>query len=108
MPGDDVTHPVPDNTGYITEGQFYLHDGVIDPFGSLSRLKQHVIGEVTRHADDFDVCDAVVAQHLLGDLGAGVLDGHLRIFPHRLEAWVKLDMVLRAHSSCVQMQHQRN
>ncbi len=48
MPGDDVTHPVPDNTGYITEGQFYLHDGVIDPFGSLSRLKQHVVGRVTR------------------------------------------------------------
>ena len=43
MPGDDVTHPVPDNTGYITEGQFYLHDGMIDPFGSLSRLKQQVI-----------------------------------------------------------------
>ena len=48
MPGNDVTHPVPDNTGYITEGQFYLHDGVLDPFGSLSRLKQHVIGSVTR------------------------------------------------------------
>lgn len=48
MPGDDVTHPVPDNTGYITEGQFYLHGGVIDPFGSLSRLKQHVIGKETR------------------------------------------------------------
>jgi V/A-type H+-transporting ATPase subunit B len=48
MPGDDVTHPVPDNTGYITEGQYYLHSGVIDPFGSLSRLKQHVIGKVTR------------------------------------------------------------
>jgi len=48
MPGDDITHPVPDNTGYITEGQFYLHSGVIDPFGSLSRLKQHVIGKVTR------------------------------------------------------------
>ena len=48
MPGDDVTHPVPDNTGYITEGQFYLHNGVIDPFGSLSRLKQNVIGKVTR------------------------------------------------------------
>lgn len=42
MPGDDVTHPVPDNTGYITEGQFYLKNGVIDPFGSLSRLKQQV------------------------------------------------------------------
>lgn len=48
MPGDDVTHPVPDNTGYITEGQFYLHNGVLDPFGSLSRLKQQVIGKVTR------------------------------------------------------------
>ncbi len=48
MPGGDVTHPVPDNTGYITEGQFYLHDKMLDPFGSLSRLKQHVIGKVTR------------------------------------------------------------
>jgi len=42
MPGGDVTHPVPDNTGYITEGQFYLHGGMVDPFGSLSRLKQLV------------------------------------------------------------------
>jgi V/A-type H+-transporting ATPase subunit B len=42
MPGDDVTHPVPDNTGYITEGQLYLRNGRIDPFGSLSRLKQLV------------------------------------------------------------------
>ncbi len=42
MPGDDVTHPVPDNTGYITEGQFYLSGGRIEPFGSLSRLKQQV------------------------------------------------------------------
>ena len=48
MPGNDVTHPVPDNTGYITEGQFYLHDGYIDPFGSLSRLKQKVVGKATR------------------------------------------------------------
>jgi len=44
MPGDDVTHPVPDNTGYITEGQFYLRGGHIEPFGSLSRLKQQVNG----------------------------------------------------------------
>lgn len=53
MPGGDVTHPIPDNTGYITEGQFYLHGGRIDPFGSLSRLKQQVIGKVTRedHGD---------------------------------------------------------
>jgi len=45
MPGDDVTHPVPDNTGYITEGQFYLKNRVIEPFGSLSRLKQQVNGK---------------------------------------------------------------
>jgi V/A-type H+-transporting ATPase subunit B len=53
MPGGDITHPVPDNTGYITEGQFYLSGGSIDPFGSLSRLKQQVIGKVTRedHGD---------------------------------------------------------
>ena len=44
MPGDDVTHPVPDNTGYITEGQYYLKGGRIEPFGSLSRLKQNVNG----------------------------------------------------------------
>ncbi|HDZ21785.1 hypothetical protein LCGC14_0454450 [marine sediment metagenome] len=42
MPGDDDTHPVPDNTGYITEGQFYLREGRIDAFRSLSRLKQQV------------------------------------------------------------------
>lgn len=46
MPGDDVTHPVPDNTGYITEGQFYLKRGRIEPFGSLSRLKQNVNGKI--------------------------------------------------------------
>ena len=45
MPGDDVTHPVPDNTGYITEGQFYLRNSRIEPFGSLSRLKQLVNGD---------------------------------------------------------------
>lgn len=45
MPGDDVTHPVPDNTGYITEGQYYLKNGHIEPFGSLSRLKQNVNSE---------------------------------------------------------------
>ncbi len=59
MPGGDVTHPVPDNTGYITEGQFYLHDGMIDPFGSLSRLKQQVIGKVTR-ADHGDIANAQI------------------------------------------------
>jgi len=59
MPGDDVTHPIPDNTGYITEGQFYLHDGYIDPFGSLSRLKQLVIGKETRE-DHSDIANAMI------------------------------------------------
>jgi V/A-type H+-transporting ATPase subunit B len=48
MPGDDVTHPVPDNTGYITEGQYYLKGGRIEPFGSLSRLKQMVNGKTRK------------------------------------------------------------
>ncbi len=59
MPGNDVTHPVPDNTGYITEGQFYLHGGKIDPFGSLSRLKQQVMGKVTRK-DHSDLANAMI------------------------------------------------
>jgi len=59
MPGGDVTHPIPDNTGYITEGQFYLHGGRIDPFGSLSRLKQQVIGKVTRE-DHGDLSNALI------------------------------------------------
>ena len=42
MPNADFTHPVPDNTGYITEGQFYLLNNMLDPFRSLSRLKQNV------------------------------------------------------------------
>ncbi|MEX0961574.1 MAG: V-type ATP synthase subunit B [Simkaniaceae bacterium] len=59
MPGGDITHPIPDNTGYITEGQYYLHGGRIDPFGSLSRLKQQVIGEVTRE-DHGDLANAQI------------------------------------------------
>lgn len=59
MVGDDVTHPVPDNTGYITEGQFYLHNGKIDPFGSLSRLKQNVIGKETRE-DHSQIMNAMI------------------------------------------------
>jgi V/A-type H+-transporting ATPase subunit B len=59
MPGDDVTHPIPDNTGYITEGQFYLRHGVIDPFGSLSRLKQNVVSKVTRR-DHNDIMNTMI------------------------------------------------
>lgn len=61
----DITHAVPDNTGYITEGQLYLrHDSninkvVVDPFRSLSRLKQLVIGKSTRN-DHPQVMNAAV------------------------------------------------
>ncbi len=58
MPGDDVTHPIPDNTGYITEGQFYLRGGRIEPFGSLSRLKQQV-NDKTR-ADHRAIMDRMI------------------------------------------------
>jgi len=58
MPGDDVTHPVPDNTGYITEGQFYLRNGRIEPFGSLSRLKQQVNGKT--RADHRAIMDSMI------------------------------------------------
>ncbi len=50
----DITHAIPDNTGYITEGQLFLRRDteigktIIDPFRSLSRLKQNVIGKTTR------------------------------------------------------------
>ncbi len=58
MPGDDVTHPVPDNTGYITEGQYYLKGGRIEPFGSLSRLKQNVNGST--RSDHRALMDAMI------------------------------------------------
>jgi V/A-type H+-transporting ATPase subunit B len=58
MPGDDVTHPVPDNTGYITEGQYYLKNGRIEPFGSLSRLKQQVNGKTRK--DHRSLMDAMI------------------------------------------------
>ncbi|HKM31802.1 MAG: V-type ATP synthase subunit B [Bacteroidales bacterium] len=54
LSGGDITHAIPDNTGYITEGQLFLrHDSdtgkvIVDPFRSLSRLKQLVIGKQTR------------------------------------------------------------
>ncbi|WP_321995616.1 V-type ATP synthase subunit B [Draconibacterium orientale] len=54
LSGGDITHAIPDNTGYITEGQLFLRKEtdigkvIVDPFRSLSRLKQLVIGKKTR------------------------------------------------------------
>lgn len=65
LSGGDITHAIPDNTGYITEGQLFLrHDTdigkvIVDPFRSLSRLKQLVIGKKTRE-DHPQVMNAAV------------------------------------------------
>ncbi|MDR1671514.1 MAG: V-type ATP synthase subunit B [Alistipes sp.] len=65
LSGGDITHAIPDNTGYITEGQLFLRSDtdtgkvIIDPFRSLSRLKQLVIGTKTR-ADHPQVMNAAV------------------------------------------------
>lgn len=65
LAGGDITHAVPDNTGYITEGQLFLRKDsdinkvIVDPFRSLSRLKQLVIGKKTR-ADHPQVMNAAV------------------------------------------------
>ena len=61
----DITHAIPDNTGYITEGQLFLRNDaeigkvIVDPFRSLSRLKQLVIGKKTRE-DHPQVMNAAV------------------------------------------------
>ena len=65
LSGGDITHAIPDNTGYITEGQLFLRKDseinkvIIDPFRSLSRLKQLVIGKKTRE-DHPQVMNAAV------------------------------------------------
>ena len=65
LSGGDITHAVPDNTGYITEGQLYLRRDrawvkvIVDPFRSLSRLNQLVTGKKTRE-DHPQVMNAAV------------------------------------------------
>lgn len=65
LSGGDITHAIPDNTGYITEGQLYLRRDtdiakvIVDPFRSLSRLKQNVIGKDTR-GDHGQVMNAAI------------------------------------------------
>ncbi|MBQ1909380.1 MAG: V-type ATP synthase subunit B [Bacteroidaceae bacterium] len=65
LSGGDITHAVPDNTGYITEGQLFLRRDsdigkvIVDPFRSLSRLKQLVAGKKTRK-DHAQVMNAAI------------------------------------------------
>ncbi|MDT3437058.1 ATP synthase subunit B [Haloarcula sp. 1CSR25-25] len=75
MPGDDDTHPIPDLTGYITEGQIYIDrdlnsQGITPPINvlpSLSRLMDDGIGEGLTRADHADVKDQIFAAYAEGE-----------------------------------------
>ncbi|MGM5480699.1 MAG: V-type ATP synthase subunit B [Nanobdellota archaeon] len=74
MPDDDITHPIPDLTGYITEGQFVFsrdldHKHIyppVDPLPSLSRLMKHGIGEGKTRVDHRQVADQLYASYSRG------------------------------------------
>ncbi|HKJ59170.1 MAG TPA: V-type ATP synthase subunit B, partial [Halobacteriales archaeon] len=75
MPGDDDTHPIPDLTGYITEGQIYVDrdlnsQGIEPPINvlpSLSRLMDEGIGEGLTREDHADVSDQLYAAYAEGE-----------------------------------------
>jgi V-type H+-transporting ATPase subunit B len=74
MPNDDITHPIPDLTGYITEGQIYvdrqLHNRQIYPpinvLPSLSRLMKSAIGEKHTRGDHSEVSNQMYANYAIG------------------------------------------
>lgn len=74
MPDDDITHPIPDNTGYITEGQIVLSralhmQGIYPPIDvrpSLSRLMHHGIGKEKTREDHSDVSNQLYAAYAEG------------------------------------------
>lgn len=69
MPAGDITHPVPDLTGYITEGQIVLDPDMyargiyppVDSLSSLSRLMRHGAGGTRTRADHLDVAAQLLA-----------------------------------------------
>jgi V/A-type H+-transporting ATPase subunit B len=75
MPGDDDTHPIPDLTGYITEGQIYVDPDLnsqglqppINVLPSLSRLMDDGIGEGLTRGDHADVKDQMFAAYAEGE-----------------------------------------
>ncbi|KAL6122884.1 Vacuolar ATP synthase subunit B [Nucleospora cyclopteri] len=74
MPNDDITHPIPDLTGYITEGQIYVdrqmnNSGIYPPINvlpSLSRLMKSAIGEGRTRKDHSDVSNQLYAKYAIG------------------------------------------
>ena len=89
MPAGDITHPVPDLTGYITEGQIVLDAGLhardvyppVDPLSSLSRLMRHGAGPGRTREDHLDLAAQLLAglararevRELVELVGAGAL-----------------------------------
>jgi V/A-type H+-transporting ATPase subunit B len=71
MPGDDITHPIPDLTGYITEGQIFLsrdlaNKGIyppVNPLGSLSRLMNQGIGSGKTREDHRGIADQLYSAY---------------------------------------------
>lgn len=74
MPNDDITHPIPDLTGYITEGQIFVdrqlyNRGIYPPINvlpSLSRLMKSAIGEGMTRKDHGDVSNQLYAKYAIG------------------------------------------
>ncbi|KAH9819354.1 V-type proton ATPase subunit B [Teratosphaeria destructans] len=74
MPNDDITHPIPDLTGYITEGQIFVdrqldNKGIYPPINvlpSLSRLMKSAIGEGHTRGDHSDVSNQLYAKYAIG------------------------------------------
>jgi len=105
MPDDDITHPIPDLTGYITEGQIVLNrtlhqKGIFPPINvlpSLSRLMNAAIGKKNTREDHRSVADQIYAfyaegrdlEKLVTIIGEGSLTEHDRMvltFAKRFEA----------------------
>ncbi|MFW9945434.1 MAG: V-type ATP synthase subunit B [Candidatus Odinarchaeota archaeon] len=71
MPNDDISHPIPDTTGYITEGQLVLNrnlqkKGIYPPFevlASISRLMKDAIGKETTREDHADISSQLLASY---------------------------------------------
>ncbi|KAF6842715.1 vacuolar ATP synthase subunit b [Colletotrichum musicola] len=74
MPNEDITHPIPDLTGYITEGQIFVDRGLynrgiyppINVLPSLSRLMKSAIGEGMTRKDHGDVSNQLYAKYAIG------------------------------------------
>lgn len=112
MPAGDPTHPVPDLTGYITEGQIVLSAGVhaagvyppVDPLSSLSRLMRHGAGPGRTRADHLDVAAQLLAalararqvREFADLVGAGALSRTDRSYLNLAEAF-HTDLVTQRH-----------